>query len=533
MGKTLLDPLRAVLRNAAANPPVPYASTRGGRLGGILGRPAGMEAQMRAQGTNGTLFAIVDRTCTSYSQVEWRLYRKARSGLKNDRTEVTAHAALDLWHAPNPFMTGPAFREAAQQHEELTGEQRWVISRHAASSLPLELWPVRPDRIEPIPSATEFLSGYEYRGPGGEVVPLGLDDVISMLRPNPLDPYRGLGPVQTVLVDLDASRYSREWNRNFFVSSAEPGGVLQVEKRLDDDEFDELRARWNEQHRGVAAAHRVAILENGIQWVDRKYTNRDMQFAELSQVSDEKIRGAFGFPKPLLGAVDDVNRANADAAEVVFARWLLVPRLERTKAALNTRLLPMYGPSARDLEWDYVSPVPEDADAEAARLTSKAEAVQSLIAAGVYGPDALAAVGLPEMEFGQPGSDPDRELLIRLVTGAPSLAPLILPMLGFQLPAEPGTPATTPAQAAWQRAVAGITGGSDVPDVDDALRWIAVSEHDDDVCQPCADNDGALYKNRADAYADYPGGSGYIHCIGAQYGNECRCKVVKRGKEDS
>jgi HK97 family phage portal protein len=530
MGSSLLDPLRA-LRNRT---PVPFTSFNGARFGGILSTPAGMEAQMRAQGTNPTLFAIVDRTCTSYSQVTWRLYRKARSGLKEDRTEVTSHAALDLWNKPNGFMTGPAFREAAQQHEELTGEQRWVVARNDASTLPLELWPVRPDRIEPIPSVTDFLAGYEYRGPGGETVPLGLDDVISLLRPNPLDPYRGLGPVQTVLVDLDASRYSREWNRRFFLNSAEPGGIIEVDRRLDDEEFDELRERWNEQHRGVTAAHRVSILENGVKWVDRKYTNRDMQFAELSQVSDEKIRGAFGFPKPLLGAVDDVNRANADAAEVVFARWLLVPRLERTKAALNTRLLPMYGPSARDLEFDYDTPVPEDTDAEAARLTSRAEAAQALISAGVYGPDALSAVGLPAMEFGQPGSDPDRELLIRLVTGAPSLAPLILPMLGFELPDGGGTGGGTPAQAAWHRAIAGLLPPQgDAPDVDAALRWIAVSEHDDDVCKPCADNDGALYKNRAEAYEDYPGGSGYIHCIGAQYGNACRCKVVKRGKEDT
>jgi HK97 family phage portal protein len=406
MGRTLLDPLRAAFRNTA---PVSFAppGTRRGFGGRLLSTGYGAESQMRAMGSNGTLFAVVDRTCTSYSQVVWRLYRKAKSGLKDDRTEVTSHAALDLITRPNPFMTGPTVRETTQQHEELVGEQWVVFAKDPRFDIPLEMWPVRPDRMRPVPDPEQFISGYEYIGPSGEIIPLGLDEVMFLRRPNPLDPYRGMGPVQTIMTDLDSSRYSREWNRNFFLNGAEPGGILEVEKRLDDDEFDEARERWQEQHRGVSNAHRVAILENGLKWVDRKYSARDMQFAELANISDEKIRGAFGFPKPMLGAVDDVNRANADAAEVVFARWLLVPRLERMKAAYNTVLLPMFGSTADGLEFDYDNPVPADLDAEAAQLTSRAEAAAALKAAGWDAEDVLTTVGLPPMRYvGAPAAAP-------------------------------------------------------------------------------------------------------------------------------
>lgn len=488
MGKTLLDPLRA-LRNAA-NPPVPYA-LRGPRYGitGQHSSPAGQTAQMRAQGQNGTLYAIVDRIITTYAQVEWHLYRTVPSGKREDRVEVTDHPALDLFRSPNDFMLGEAFRESVQQHEELTGEQWWVLVKNPLAKWPLEIWPVRPDRMRPVAHPTKYLTGYEYVGPSGEVIQLGLDEVIFQRRPNPLDPYRGLGPVQTILTDLDSSRFGREWNRTFFANSAEPGGILQVEKRLSDEEFDEARTRWAEQHRGVSAAHRVAILENGITWVDRKYSQKDMQFVELSQTSREIIREAFGFPKPALGATDDVNRANADAAEVFLARWLIVPRLRRTRAVWNHRILPMYGTAGQGLEFDYDSPVPEDAEAEAAQLTAKANAAKTLRDAGYDPGDILTTVGLPAMRHTAPAARP---------------------------------------AASWDEAVAGL-----VDDPQNAMRWVAVSEHDDDVCQPCADNDGALYRNRKEAYEDYPGGSGYIHCIGAQYGNECRCKVVKRGKEDT
>jgi ATP-dependent protease ClpP protease subunit len=61
-----------------------------------------------------------------------------------------------------------------------------------------------------------------------------------------------------------------------------------------------------------------------------------------------------------------------------------------------------------------------------------------------------------------------------------------------------------------------------------AKKWVAVEQHDDSECDPCSAIDGTTYANRADAYADYPGGVGYKDCIGAEFGNACRGRVQKR-----
>jgi HK97 family phage portal protein len=385
------------LLNRAAVSPVSFAPTRSSSYTSAWGHPSGMTAQMRAMGSVGTLFSIVNRTSTSTAQVEWKLYRKpTKPGA--ERTEVTSHAALDLWNKPNPFMPRQEFVEVEQQHVDLTGEGWWVMARDPRSPIPLELWPVRPDRMDPVPSATAYLAGYVYTSPDGEKIPLGLDEVIQLRMPNPLDPYRGMGPVQSILVDLDATRYSAEWNRNFFLNSAEPGGIIEVPGTLGDAEFDQLRTRWNEQHRGVAAAHRVAILEAG-KWIDRKFTQRDMQFAELRSVSRDVIREAFGMPAFALGEVADVNRATADASRVWFAEQMTVPRLERFKSALNFDLLPLFGATAVGLEFDYCSPVPDDEEAENAELTAKVNAVVALVDAGFDPAAACAAVGLPDIAF--------------------------------------------------------------------------------------------------------------------------------------
>lgn len=396
------SPLRTLAAAALAvraKSPVPYAP-RSSRISIPSPQYGGAEAQMRAMGAVGTLFAIVSRLATAVSQVDWRLYRAAPSGMAEDRQEVTRHAALDLWNKPNEFFTRQEFVETFSQHLDLTGEGWWLIARHARMrSVPLELWPVRPDRIAPNPDPAEFIRDYTYFGPDGQRVTLQRDEVIQLRMPNPLDIYRGMGPVQALLADLDATRYSAEWNRNFFVNSALPSGIIEAPENLSDDQFDTLRDRWEEQHRGVAAAHRVAILEGGLKWVDRRFTMADMQFTELRGMSRELIREAFGFPKSMLGTVDDVNRANAEAGEVMFARWLVVPRLERIKQALNAELLPMFGDTARGLEFDYCDPVPEDGEARDRERDSKAEAAQRLVSAGFEPSAVLETVGLPDMPW--------------------------------------------------------------------------------------------------------------------------------------
>ncbi|MGE5827664.1 MAG: phage portal protein [Micromonosporaceae bacterium] len=369
-------------------------------------KPDGAETQMKAYGTVGTLFSIVHRTSNATSQVNWRLWRQAPNPI--DRVEVTSHAALDVWNRPNAFMTRQELVEVGQQHIDLTGEG-WIVAAgnpRFPKAGPLELWPVRPDRMAPVPHSTEYLSGYVYTGPNGEQVPLRTDSVLFLRMPNPLDPYRGLGPVQAALVDLDSSRYSAEWNRNFFLNSAEPGGIIEVDKRLTDDEFNELTSRWREQHQGIAQAHRVAVLEQG-KWVDKKYTQKDMQFVELRTLSRDFIREAFGISKFALGDIDDVNRASAVAAADWFARYLTLERLERWKGMLNADFLPLFGTTAKGLEFDYDSPIPDDPERTNAERESKANAAKTYIDAGAKAESVKKALDLPEaLQFEAPQPAP-------------------------------------------------------------------------------------------------------------------------------
>ena len=314
--------------------------------------------------TSSWLLSVVDRIGVGLASVQWRLIDQLANG---DEREVFSHPALDLWKKPNAYLTRFEMLERANQYFQLVGEIPFVVLRDSKTGQPAELQLVRPNRIFPIPDPNDYLAGYVYQV-GAQRIFLKPEDVIMIVRPNPLNEYRGLGIVQSLLIDLGSEQAAATWMRNFFRNSAIPGGVIEVDATLDEAQYQRLRAQWAENHQGVTNAHRVAILERS-HWKDAAFTQRDMQFEQLRKLSRDVILGAFGMPKSALGVTEDVNRANAEAGEVVYARWIVRPLAERIAQELTDGLLPLFTGKA-NLRFSYVDPTPED------RIQNLQESVQ-------------------------------------------------------------------------------------------------------------------------------------------------------------
>jgi HK97 family phage portal protein len=401
------------LRNASSGPPVPLSPPRRSLLFNLGGGSGDKETFLRTYQQSGTIFSIVSLLAQAAASPKWRMYKKqpqdgrrryATSDEGDDqRVEIVQHAALSLWHKPNAFHSGFEFREGANQHEELTGETLWVLNRET-TTFPTSMWYVRPDRMEPVPDPNDYQVGWIYTGPGGEQIPLSLDEVIIEKLPDPLDPFRGAGPVGAILPNIQQQRYATDYQRNLFLNGADPGSIIQLDKRLTDREFNEMIDRWREAHQGIARAGRVGILENGAQWMAAaSASNKDLQYGELRLANRDELREAFRMHKSMLGTVEDVNRANAQTAEEVFVAWSEIPRLDRRKETLNTKLLPMFYPAGAQIpvEFDYDDPSPVNQEAAVAELLVKAQCAQALVAAGYDQHDVLEVVGLPDMDLAE------------------------------------------------------------------------------------------------------------------------------------
>jgi len=321
--------------------------------GFLTGTGSGSTSQLSAHSSVGWLFQVVNRIATSVAEVEWNLYQRTSA---DERTLLPiTHPAMELWNRPSPFYTNDELVETTSQHLELTGEGWWILVPSIVGGPPVEIWPVRPDRMTPMKDRKQYVSGYIYRFEDTEQI-FEPDAVVFLRMPSPLDPHRGAGPVQSLLVDIDSEQAAREWTRNFFRNDAAPGGIIELDQTLDDAQWSQFVERWREQHAGVANAHRVAVIERG-KWADRKITQREMQFEQLRRLNRDVILGAFGVHASIMGISENVNRANAEAAEVHYARHVIRPRLRRIRAVLNEQIAPMF---ADGIEYDFVDPVPAD-----------------------------------------------------------------------------------------------------------------------------------------------------------------------------
>lgn len=402
--------LRRAFRNLGG-PPVPMSTNYRGR-GHVFDLGVGKgsrEQQLRAYGMSGTVYSIVSLLQAAAAAPKWHLYRVPPVDSRvryttsdkgsDQRIEVVQHAALKVWNKPNFFHTGFEFREGSNQHEELTGETYWVCDIETMG-FPCAMWYVRPDRLEPVPDPDDYLVGWFYNAPGGEQIPLTVDEVIQEKLPDPLDPFRGAGPVGSIMPNIQQQRYATEYQRNLFINGSDPGAIIQVPTRMQDKEFKEFVERWRETHQGIARAGRVGVLEAGATWVAPVGTNnKDMEYVNLRLANRDEIREAWRMHKSMLGTADDVNRANAQTAEEVFVGWQTKPRLERRKDTLNYKYLPKFYPKGAEIpvEFDYEDPSPDNREADNAELIAKATAAKTLIDAGYDPKDVLEVVGLPDM----------------------------------------------------------------------------------------------------------------------------------------
>lgn len=396
--------MRSLLGGLINRAPVSFSSTPREYSGGRTYGRYGTTAELSATSVSATLFSLINRTSTATAKQPWHMHKVSKGATcpmpkcpcPDDVQLVPKHPALTVLGKPNEFFTQQELFESGQQHVDLTGEG-WLIVSYIGT-MPAELWVARPDRMVVVTSPTDFLLGYIYLSPGGQEVPLERKQVLSQRMPHPMDPYRGLGPVQTIISQIEGSAAGAEWNTAFFQNGARPGGIVKLSRRMQDKEFNQLVERWNANHRGPANAGKTAFLEDG-DYIDIKPMSiADMQFVETANLNRDTILLAYGASKFDVGVLEDVNLATATAARADFAERMTMPRLDRWQGMLNNDFIPLFPGALGDKDvYSLVpaNPVPGDQAAARADELSGATIFDKLVRAGVDPQQAADISGLP------------------------------------------------------------------------------------------------------------------------------------------
>jgi HK97 family phage portal protein len=200
------------------------------------------------------------------------------------------------------------------------------------SVVALQLLP--PQHTAPIPDPKRFVAGFEVDMRNGTKIVLPPKDVIWIRKPHPLDPYLSLTPLESAGIAVEIENLSKIYNRNFLLNDGRPGGMIVVRGEIDDDDKDELRARFR-GNINRAGAITVVSSDEGVDYVDTGASPRDANYIQMRQITKEEILAAFGVPESVIGNASGRTFSNAGEEHRVFWNETLLPHLELIARGLD------------------------------------------------------------------------------------------------------------------------------------------------------------------------------------------------------
>lgn len=330
--------------------------------------------------------AIADEIATS----PIKLFSKSGS----DWEEIESHPALSLIEKPNAFQTKEDFFWLVAVYWLVEGEAPIYINK---PKNPTEMVLLNPEKLSIQYDEKSIIGGYRYKQADGKETVIPADSIIMLKIPSVNSPFRGSGILRYISQTLDIDNFIDEYLKMFFFNDATPGAVLETEQELNKAVVERVKQQFTMRHRGVRNSHKLSVLEKGLKYHKITSGVNEIQLKELEEVVRDKVLAAFRVPKSVLGIVEDVNRANAEASDYTFAKRAVLPRLRMLESQLNQFVLPKITGGDR-LWYEYESPVSED-------VKQKAEIYASAITAGWMTVDEVRA----EEGFEPMGDEIDEE----------------------------------------------------------------------------------------------------------------------------
>lgn len=262
------------------------------------------------------------------------LYRRLERG----KERAPDHPLYRILHdQSNPQMTALQFRETMAAHLELRGNAFANIERNADGTVKW-LWPLNPTRMDKPMLAADGRLLYRYWLPNGTQTVLTQDEVFH-LRGMSFDGVWGLSPIEAQRETMGNAMAAMEYGTRFFANNANPSGVLQAKTRVSPEAAGRLKTSWNDAHQGLTNAHRVAILEEGMEWKQISITPEDAQYLESKKYSRSEIAGIYRVPAHKIGDLEHATFSNIEELDIDYAKSTIRPIARRYEAQTNMSLL--------------------------------------------------------------------------------------------------------------------------------------------------------------------------------------------------
>ncbi len=282
-----------------------------------------------------TYWRCVNLKATSTAILPWHVRKpdgKGNSAIQH------GHAIEKLLNvAPNPEMTALSFRTTMMQHIMLYGNFYAEIEQDGAGRA-IALWPIAPDRVEPV-RAPEGDLLFRVSQPRGGVVEMDPDDIFHVPG-MAWDGVRGYSILEVAMQSLGGAYAMDRFAGGFFAKGMQPAGVITMPEgvTLDEAGFKRLRDELEQKHQGWANAQKTLILDNGTKFEASSTDPQAGQFLDTRKFTVYDICRWCGVPPYLAFASEQEPRANVEAQSREFLMYGLMPHIVAMQQEANRKL---------------------------------------------------------------------------------------------------------------------------------------------------------------------------------------------------
>jgi HK97 family phage portal protein len=284
------------------------------------------------------VYACVKRLAESVGSLPLPIYRRTEGGREKD---VKNPLYRILHDQSNSEMTAKQYRQAVITSMALWGNSYSFIERSITGEV-LGLWPMNPAQIE-VDRNGEGRVIYIWRPSNGGRRVFQAEDILHP-RLFSIDGLVGLSPIAQAREVIGLGLAEQAYGARLFSNDARPGGVLEHPGHLDDEIHGRLKRSWEETHRGLHNAWKVAILEEGMKWSTVGMPAKDAEFIAARKLSVTEICRFYGMPPHMIQDLERSTFSNIEQQGIEFVTYTLMPWTVEIEQEITAKLMsgPVY-----------------------------------------------------------------------------------------------------------------------------------------------------------------------------------------------
>ncbi len=291
------------------------------------------------------------------SNLDTRAIALGNVDVDGELVQITDHPMLRLMNYSNPLFPGMVGRGQTTISLDLTGEAHWLLGPETVDGgtvVPERFWLLPSHWIAGMPSPedpTWDIQTPSWRGKFPEQA------ILRFATPDPVNPYgRGSGMFRAFGDEIDTDEFAAQHVKSWFLNKARPD-ILITGENLSEGDTQRIEVSWIQNLKGFLQAHKPFFIARKVDVHQLSQKFSDMELGALRKWERDIIVHGIGMPPEILGIIENSNRSTIDAADYLWSRWVITPRLDLQRAYLQWQLVPMYDDR---LILAYESPVQEN-----------------------------------------------------------------------------------------------------------------------------------------------------------------------------